>query len=305
MTFSRRPLWLYPLFQIPLILLGIFLATALLFWLFGIGRPNVAVAIGLDLSTSTYAPQEFNAPGTVMSQEVAAVRSYLDINDRLLRQPNQVQVFGFGGVTISLTGDFQTDSQKINAELTQALQDPNLPQSVANESTDINLAIQSGINALSQISDRCREFLLVTDGGAPVSAEIIANARSQRVKINTVIIGGESLELRAAAFATRGNYHTTASNNLETLFTERLFTSFNSNLKWIIFWLGAAWIALMWTLVLPLDRWLFQNIMQMPINLAGQLALGNAFFWTAATPGIIIGIYRLLNLSGLPFFSSC
>ena len=70
----RRPLWRYPLFQIPLLLLGACLAAALLFWLLGLGRVPVAVAIALDLSSSTYS-SEFNAPGSIMAQEVQAVQA--------------------------------------------------------------------------------------------------------------------------------------------------------------------------------------------------------------------------------------
>ncbi|MEW5856817.1 MAG: VWA domain-containing protein, partial [Cyanobacteriota bacterium] len=84
MSRSRRGLWLYPLFQIPLMLLGACIVVTALIWLLGLGRPPVAVAIALDLSSSTYGTQ-FNAPGTVMDREVAAVRSYLQQNAQQLR----------------------------------------------------------------------------------------------------------------------------------------------------------------------------------------------------------------------------
>jgi hypothetical protein len=64
-----------------------------------------------------------------------------------------------------------------------------------------------------------------------------------------------------------------------------------------VWWsLGITWIALMWTLVLPLDRWILQGWLKKPFNLAGKLALGNAFFWTALTPGLI---WRLSSFSFL------
>ena len=173
----RRRLWLYPLFQIPLICLGICLVAAVLFALLGLGRPSVAVAIALDLSSSTFSePSQFNQPGTVMYQEVIAVESYLDQNTQLLRVPNQIQVFGFAGVVLPLTDSFQTDSQKVSAELNQALQNPNLIQRIVPSTTDLNLAIQEGTDALSQIQDHCRELLLVTDGEADVDAEVIQAA---------------------------------------------------------------------------------------------------------------------------------
>ncbi len=297
----RRRLWLYPLFQIPLICLGICLVAAVLFALLGLGRPSVAVAITLDLSSSTFSePSQFNQPGTVMYQEVIAVESYLDQNAQLLRVPNQIQVFGFAGVVLPLTDSFQTDSQKVSAELNQALQNPNLIQRIVPSTTDLNLAIQEGTDALSQIQDHCRELLLVTDGEADVDAEVIQAAAARRVKINAVVVGGDSPDLRNAAATTGGIYHSGQVTNLETVFTNQFFRNFNSNRRWVIFWLGAAWISLMWLLILPLDRWIFQGWLKLPMNLAGQLALGNAFFWTVAT---LLIIWHLAK--GLPFISLC
>ncbi|MEQ9486955.1 vWA domain-containing protein [Coleofasciculus sp. F4-SAH-05] len=297
----RRRLWLYPLFQIPLICLGICLVAAVLFALLGLGRPSVAVAIALDLSSSTFSePSQFNQPGTVMYQEVIAVESYLDQNAQLLRVPNQIQVFGFAGVVLPLTDSFQTDSQQVSAELNQALQNPNLIQRIVPGTTDLNLAIQEGTDALSPIQDHCRELLLVTDGEADVDTEVIQAAAARRVKINAVVVGGEAPDLRNAAATTGGIYHSGQVTNLETVFTNQFFRNFNSNRRWVIFWLGAAWISLMWLLILPLDRWIFQGWLKLPMNLAGQLALGNAFFWTVAT---LLIVWHLAQ--GLPFISLC
>ncbi len=297
----RRRLWLYPLFQIPLICLGICLVAAVLFALLGLGRPSVAVAIALDLSSSTFSePSQFNQPGTVMYQEVIAVESYLDQNAQLLRVPNQIQVFGFAGVVLPLTDSFQTDSQQVSTELNQALQNPNLIQRIVPGTTDLNLAIQEGTDALSPIQDHCRELLLVTDGEADVDAEVIQAAAARRVKINAVVVGGDAPDLRNAAATTGGLYHSGQVTNLETVFTNQFFRNFNSNRRWVIFWLGAAWISLMWLLILPLDRWIFQGWLKLPMNLAGQLALGNAFFWTVAT---LLIVWHLAK--GLPFISLC
>nr|WP_199300506.1 vWA domain-containing protein [Coleofasciculus sp. FACHB-542] len=277
-------------------LLGACIVVTALIWLLGLGRPPVAVAIALDLSSSTYST-EFNAPGTVMDREVAAVRSYLQQNAQQLRNKNQIQVLGFGGVVRSLTGDFKTDSQQVDAELTQALANPDLPQLVANNTTDINLAIQKGTEALGTIGQkRCRELLLVTDGGANVSPAIITDARNRKVRINTVVIGEGSPELQAAALATGGIYLSGEQNNLEMLFTDTFFTRFNSNLKWLILGLGATWIALMWTLILPLDRWLFQGLIGFNRSLSGQLSLSNALFWSVLTPLIVWQLFNLLDI---------
>ncbi|NJL10143.1 MAG: hypothetical protein HC908_08175 [Calothrix sp. SM1_7_51] len=86
MSRFRRSLWLYPLFQIPLIFFGIFLIAVILCWLLGLGRPTVSVAIAVDMSNKTYQGQSFNAPNTVMQQELAAVRAYLDQNFTQLKK---------------------------------------------------------------------------------------------------------------------------------------------------------------------------------------------------------------------------
>ncbi|WP_221643556.1 MULTISPECIES: VWA domain-containing protein [unclassified Nostoc] len=268
--------------------LGAFLVTALLFGLLGLGRPNVAVAITLDLSGSTYSnsPQLFNAPNTVMAQEIAAVQSYLEQNSQMLKIPNRIQIFGFAGEVLPLTSSFKTDKKQLEAELKQVMQNPQLPFQVG-EGTNINQAIQKGTAALSSFQDSCRELLLVTDGQADISPLVVVQAATQRVKINAIVVGGDIPALKLAAFSTKGIYLNGKQNNLKELFIDKLFTSFNSNLKWIIFWLAAAWISFMWMLSLPLDRWIFQKLGNLPPNISGQLALGNAFFWSVITPIIV------------------
>lgn len=300
MSRYRVKLWNYPLFQIPLILLGLCLVTAMLFWLLGFGRPKVAVAIALDLSSSTYGEvSSFNASGTVLNREVKAVEAYLQLNnEEILRNPNQVKVFGFSDAVKPLTGNFEANSNKVATSLSEALKTEGLADEIGS-GTDINLAIKTGINALRTVPKRCRELILVTDGIANVSPGVIVDASANRVKINSVVIGQEALALRGASFATGGIYLSGDSNNLSAFFTDNFFSTFNSNLKWIIFWLGLAWICLMWTLVLPLDRWLFQGLLKMRIDLAGKLAIANALFWTVAT------LSALWRFWGIPFLSGC
>ncbi len=127
MSRSSRNFWQYPLFQIPLMCLAGCLVAAALFWALGLGRPNVAVAIALDLSSSTHDPQPFNAPGTVMATEIEAVRSYLKENDRQLSKQNQLQIFGFGGAVRPLTSSFTDNTKQLDNELTQALKNADLP----------------------------------------------------------------------------------------------------------------------------------------------------------------------------------
>jgi Ca-activated chloride channel family protein len=305
MSRSRRPLWLYPIFQYPLIFLGIFLVLAALFWLLGLGRPSVAVAIALDLSSSTYQPQSFNAPGTIMSQEVAAVNSYLQENAKL-RNPNQVKIFGFRSEKVpKLTKSFAADSKKVQAELVQGMQEIALPlsQLPEPERDDLNEPILQGIQALSEMPNHCQQLLLVSDAGVKLTpAAIIPEALKTSVRINAIGFNGKVPDLQTTATATGGLYLPGEASNLEAFFTEKLFPRFNSNLKWIVLWLGAAWVALMWLLTLPLDRWIFQGIMKYHWSLAGRLALGNALFWSVVTPMIL---WRMWKILGLPFFSSC
>lgn len=300
---NNHPIWLYPLFQIPGILMGLFLLLALLFWLLGWGRPAVAVNIALDLSGSTYgsSPQLFNAPNTVMAQEVEAVRSYIEQSSQQLKIPNQIQVMGFGGQVVPLTNQFLTDRQQLETELTQSLADPNLRSRLGN-GTSLDRAIEEGTKALGGISQHCRELLIVTDGEADVSPTAIAQAASQGVRINAVVVGANAVQLQAATIATKGIYLSGAENNLQAFFTDKFFHRFNSNLRWIALWLGAAWVALMWLLALPIDRWILQGWFGLPMNLAGQLSLGNALFWSVLTPLLLWQIWQFL---GLPLFSSC
>jgi Ca-activated chloride channel family protein len=260
------------------------------------------VAIAIDLSGSTYNNQVelFNSPGTVVNREVQAVQAYLaQNNEDVLRRPNQVKVFGFGGIVKPLTGNFSADSNEVEKSLLEALETQGIAEDIVPGSTDINLAIQTGINSLRTVSQKCREMIIVTDGQGDVSPGVIAEAIANRVKINSVVVGQEALALRGASLATRGIYLSGDSNNLSTFFTDSFFRLFNSNRKWIVFWLGLAWICLMWALVLPLDRWLFQGLFKMRIDQSGKLAIAHALFWTVAT---LSAIWRFW---GIPFLSGC
>ncbi|MHC5916741.1 MAG: vWA domain-containing protein [Nostoc sp.] len=298
MSRFRRSLWLYPLFQIPLIVFGVCLVATVLCSLLGLGRPSVAVAIALNMSSSTYQGQSFNAPNTVMAQEVAAVRSYIEQNSQQLKSPNNIQIFGFGDRVIPLTNSFTSDRQKLEAELNLALANSNFSSQIGTE-TNLSQAIDQGIKVLSNIQDRCRELLLVTDGVAEVIPSVLTQAVTQKVKINAVVVGAHAPQIKFATDITNGIYLSSKSINLQIFFKDIFFPSFNSNLKWVYFWRGCTWIALMWLIILPLDRWVFQGLINLPMNLSGQLALGNALFWTVVTPLI------LWQLSGLPFFSNC
>ncbi|MEH1960319.1 MAG: VWA domain-containing protein [Nostoc sp.] len=298
MSRFRRSFWLYPLFQIPLIVFGVCLVATILCSVLTLGRPSVAVAIALDLSSSTYQDQSFNAPNTVMAQEVAAVRSYIEENSQQLKVPNNIQIFGFGDQVIPLSNSFTSDRQKLEDELNSALANPNLSSQIGT-GTNLSQAIDQGTKALSNIQYRCRELLLVTDGVADVIPSVLIQAVAQKVKINAVVVGADAPQIKSATDTTNGIYISGESNNLLIFFKDIFFASFNSNLKWVYFWRGCTWIAFMWLIILPLDRWVFQGLIKLPMNLSGQLVLGNALFWTIVIPLI------LWQLSSLPFFSIC
>ncbi|NJL10142.1 MAG: hypothetical protein HC908_08170 [Calothrix sp. SM1_7_51] len=113
-----------------------------------------------------------------------------------------------------------------------------------------------------------------------------------------MVIGADTSQIESAAIATRGILLSGDIFTLQALLLDQFFVRINSNVKWIILFLGGAWISLMWTLTLPLDRWIFQGLMKYRINISGQLALVNALFWSVATPIIVWGIWQIL---GLPF----
>ena len=119
-----------------------------------------------------------------------------------------------------------------------------------------------------------------------------------------MILGSDAPEVKAATWQTGGKYLQGDARELNVLFTDEFFERFNSNWRWVIFWLGLTWIALVWMIAMPLDRWIFEGLLKMPMDLGGKLALFHALFWTAATPGIIWKIYQLLDLT-LPFLGSC
>lgn len=287
---DRRQLWLYPLFQIPLMLMIGCLIVAALGWLLNWGRPPVAVAISLDLSGST--------TGYVRQQEILAIKSYLQQNEAL-KNPNKIKILAFASNVQPLTTSFNSKTQEVDNQLTQALRNPSLEKQLGG-GTNLNLAIQEGVNSLKTILKHCRELLIVTDGIVDVNPEIVDQAINENVKINAVVLGNVvSSDLQKATIRSRGIYLSGEASQLSTLFSDTLFTRFNSNLRWIIFWLGAAFICLMWMLTLPLDRWLFQGLIGLDMTLSGQLALGNALFWTVLT---IIVVWRLF---GLPFTGAC
>ncbi|MGK7930866.1 MAG: VWA domain-containing protein [Microcystaceae cyanobacterium] len=301
-TQFRRPFWRYALFQIPAIFLSIFLILALLFALLRLGQPPVAVVIALDMSQSTYG-NDILASETILDEEFGAVAAYLNLNTaKILRRPNKIKVLGFADGVIHLTPNFDDNSEELISQLDNARK-PDIPLRIGG-GTNADLAIQEGISALSGVEKRCRELLLVTDGEVTISQTMIEEAILRNVRINAIVIGNPPTLVDPATRGTGGVALEGDRNTLSTLFTDQLFTRFNSNVRWVIFWLGCAWMALMWLLTMPLDRWIFQGLLRIRMDYSGQLALGNAIAWTVLTPLFLGLIYRLLNLAA-PFFGGC
>jgi Ca-activated chloride channel family protein len=193
----------------------------------------------------------------------------------------------------------------VQEELLKSMQEIALPLSQLPEPDldNLNDPIIYGINTLIEMPNHCKQLLLVSDDGVKITpGVIIPEALKHRVKINAIGFNGNVPDLQSTASATGGLYVAGEASNIESFFTEKLFPRFNSNLNWIVLWLGAGWVAFMWLLTLPLDRWLFQYLMKYHWSLAGRLALGHALFWSVITPVIL---WRLWLMLGFPLFTNC
>ncbi|GAB4341102.1 MAG: VWA domain-containing protein [Cyanophyceae cyanobacterium] len=281
------------------------MVAALLFWLLQWGQPGrVSVVLALDLSNSTYTNGVLNGPGTVSAEAIQATKDYIDASSRL-RVPNQVQVLGFGGAVVPLTPEFSQDRETLVQAIDEAVA-PNAPTNVASRvmpnDTSISLAIKEGIQSLENAPVGCRELLVITDGNDELDSAQVSGAIASGIKLSFIVISQEPTNFTNAVAQSGGIYLVAnAAGELSSLLVDRFFPKINSNLQWILLWLGAAWIALMWMLVLPLDRFL-QKFGGIRFDHSGQIAMGHALFWSAATPGIV---WKLLQILKLPFFSQC
>ena len=301
----NRPFYSYGIFQRPAIVCVIFLIAALLCSLLQWGQPgNISVVIALDLSNSTYENSQLNGPGTTSAEAIQAVKNYIQTSGKL-RKPNQIQVFGFGGAVVPLTEGFSSDSEKL-VQAIDASVNPNSPTNVAQQvmpgNTSTSLAIQESVKALEGAKAGCKDLLVVTDGNDALDPVQVTSAIAAGVKISFIVVSDQPTDFASAVEQSGGLYLTAnAASELSSLFVDRFFPKVNTNLNWIILCLGAAWISLMWTLALPLDRFL-QKALGWRFDLAGKVAISHALFWTAATPGIV---WRILQILKLPFFSQC
>ncbi|MEM7760103.1 MAG: VWA domain-containing protein [Cyanobacteria bacterium P01_A01_bin.40] len=277
--YTPQPSWRYAIFQVPAFLAVVFLTLALLTNLWGWFPPTVSVKMMLDLSSSTYQGSDFRGVGTLMAAEIEAVKAYARENAATSR-PNSLSLSGFADQVIPITSDFASDAVAITSALDTVVQ-PAIALQVGS-GTNLDLAVKQGLASLSSQS-KCKELLVITDGEAHLDQVQLIRAQDSGVKLNFLIVRPTvPANLARAAEFTRGVALPTAASNIQDLVANQLRQRFNSNSKFVnLFW-GLAFIAVMWMLVLPLDRFL-QRQWQIRFDFAGRLALFNALFWTLLT----------------------
>jgi Ca-activated chloride channel homolog len=302
MSINRRAFWRFKLFQLPAMLFSVCVVMLLLFSQLNLGLPKVAVAIALDVSGSAQSGNTFNASGSIMSQAIDAIQFYLDKNT-ILKQPNQVKLIAMGGGKApEITKDFQSDASQVKAELEKTLKNPEFAQSIKPEppKDDLNVVFQSANQSFATVPGMCHELMVVSDAGVEVSDATIAEAVSNKVRVSSIIFGGQDVEkLKQAATLTKGLYLSGSAGDFTQFFVDRFFPKINSNWRWVIFWAGASWVAFVWMMTLPLDIF-FQKVMGYPMYRSGKLALSNSIFWATLTPIIV---WKLCE--GLPFMNAC
>lgn len=290
--YTPQPSWRYAIFQIPALLTVGFLILALLSRFLGWFPPTVSVQMMLDLSSSTYYGSVFRGAGTVMQAEIDAVKAYARENAST-SNPNLLSLSGFGDRVVPITSNFSSNPTEIDQAIEQVVQPIAAPQ--IGGGTNLDLAVEKGLESLSSQSQRCKEMLVITDGQAQLNPLRLTGAKLSGVRLNFLIVGQPVPDnLAAAATITGGLALPADANNITTLLAGQLRDRFNSNNKFVNLFLGLAWVSLMWMLVLPLDRFL-QKQMNMRFDFSGRIALLNALGWTVA-----IALFL-----GLPVLQGC
>jgi Ca-activated chloride channel family protein len=290
---TPQPVWRYPYFQIPAILTGLFLILALLTSSLKWFPPSVSVQIMLDLSSSTYQSTNiFRGTGTIMAAEIEAVKEYARQNARA-ENPILLSLYGFANQVIPITQNFSNNPREIEQSLDRVVQ-PSIA-SLIGGGTNLNIAVEKGLESLKLQVGRCKEMLIITDGQTELEENLISQTVNNDVRLNFLIIG-QNIPTNLADISSKTGGIALLANvsNIQKLVSEDFRKKFSSNSKQVNFFLGAAFISLMWMLVLPIDRFL-QNYRKMPFDWTGRIALFNALFWT---------VFILLRI-GFPFWSEC
>jgi Ca-activated chloride channel family protein len=286
MSFTPQPVWRYAVFQISAACLAICLVLALLAGQLGWFSRLVAVHLALDLSGSTYENSlaNFNKPGTIMAQEIEAVKVYATRNAGL-SQPNLISVSGFASSIVPITNGFSSDPQEIGRAINQVVQ-PSLANRISG-GTNINLAVENGLSTLKTQPKLCTEMLVITDGVFSLEQEIIQQVQDHNAKLNFLIVGQPlTVEINQWANQTGGIALEASSSSVIDLLSETVFNRFNANPLVPLFY-GLAFISFMWMMLLPLDRFLDKSL-RIRIDYASKIAVYNAMFWTIATPIYLI-----------------
>jgi Ca-activated chloride channel family protein len=281
-----QPVWRYAVFQISAACLAICLVLAILAGQLGWFPRLVAVHLALDLSGSTYdnSLANFNKPGTIMAQEIEAVKAYATRNAGL-SQPNLISVSGFASSVVPITSGFSSDPQEITRAINQVVQ-PSLANRISG-GTNINLAVENGLYTLKNQPTLCTEMLVITDGVFSLEPEIIQQVQDHNVKLNFLIVGQPlTVEINQWANQTGGIALEASSSSVIDLLSETVFNRFNASPLVSLFY-GLAFISFMWMILLPLERFLDKSL-RIRIDYASKVAVYNSMFWTVATPIYLI-----------------
>lgn len=281
MTLSHpRSNWRYPILQLSGFLALVFLIFSLLTSYLGWFSPTVSVQMMLDLSSSTYENTEFRGAGSLMAAEIEAVKAYARAN-AVTSNPNNLSLSGFADRVIPITANFSDDVTAIETALEQVVE-PQIIESIGG-GTNLNLAVEEGLNRLSGQLDSCKEMLVVTDGEVRLNPALVFRANANRVKLNFLIVSQTiPYNLTRAARDTGGIALSANVQNIQSLIANRLRQKFSSNAKFVKLFLGLALISLIWMLIFPVDRWL-QRQWHIRFDHAGRITLFNAVFWTLLT----------------------
>ncbi|WP_354635306.1 vWA domain-containing protein [Planktothricoides raciborskii] len=283
---EHQPVWRYAIFQISAACLAICLVLAILAGQLGWFPRLVAVHLALDLSGSTYdnSLANFNKPGTIMAQEIEAVKAYATRNAGL-SQPNLISVSGFASSVVPITSGFSSDPEEITRAINQVVQ-PSLANRISG-GTNINLAVENGLYTLKNQPTLCTEILVITDGVFTLEPEIIEQVQAHNVRLNFLIVGQPlTAEINQWANQTGGIALEASSSSVIDLLSETVFNRFNASPLVSLFY-GLAFISFMWMILLPLERFLDKSL-RIRIDYASKLAVYNAMFWTVATPIYLI-----------------
>jgi Ca-activated chloride channel homolog len=289
--YNPQPSWRYPLFQIQAFLATSFLTLALLTHFLHWLSPTVSVQMILDLSSSTYG-NVFRGSGTVIQAEIEAVKAYANQNASA-SNPNLLSLSGFANQVIPITQNFASNPAEIDKAIEQVVQ-PAIASQVGG-GTNLDLAVEKGLDSLGSQSPRCKELLVITDGEAQLNPKQLARAKLNKVRLNFLIVGQPVPgNLSLAATATDGVALSANTNNISALVGGQFRERFNSNLIFVKLFLGLAGVSLIWMLVRPFDIFL-QKQMHLRFDFSSQIAILSA----------IVGTIQLLLFVGFPFWNGC